>query len=158
MSLLFLYHNPPRFLPRKSRHNDLFIHMLQSLAGLPTLPIYRDSPDFGAVLYSFGAIARTRDHALLALAFQILNDLAFYVRGPPLNRSGLEWILVNGERTFSMVKAIKTDARNRLNNTTLSSLIACKVNIDSKCFELHPPAELLHLAKSATYKSLSKKS
>lgn len=62
------------------------------------------------------------------------------------------------ERTFSMVKAIKTDARNRLNNSTLSSLIACKVNIDKKCFELDPPMELMHLAKSATYKSLSNKS
>ena len=41
------------------------------------------------------------------------------------------------EQTFSMVKAIKTDVRNRLNNTTLSSLVACKVNIDSKCYTVN---------------------
>jgi hypothetical protein len=61
------------------------------------------------------------------------------------------------ERVFSMVKAIKTDARNRLHNTTLSSLVACKVNTDSKCYIHEPPVELLRLAKSATYKSLNTK-
>ena len=59
------------------------------------------------------------------------------------------------ERVFSMVKAIKTDARNRLHNTTLSSLVACKVNTDSKCYDHEPPVELLRLAKSASYIQIS---
>ena len=47
----------------------------------------------------------------------------------------------------------------RLNNTTLSSLVTCKVNIDSKCYELSLPMEFLQLAiKSATYRSLSNNS
>ena len=45
------------------------------------------------------------------------------------------------EQTFSMVKAIKTDVRNRLNNTTLSSLVACKANIDSKCYTVNGTSE-----------------
>ena len=68
----------------------------------------------------------------------------------PHSNAAAEW-------TFSMAKAIKTDARNHLHNTTLSSLVACKVNIDSKCYEHASPMELLQLAKSATYKSLNRK-
>ena len=60
------------------------------------------------------------------------------------------------ECIFSMVKAIKSDARNRLHNSTLSALLASKVNIDGYCYELQPPLELLQMAKSATYKALSK--
>ena len=34
------------------------------------------------------------------------------------------------EHIFSMVKAIKTDSQNRLHNSTLSPLVATKVNFD----------------------------
>ena len=54
-----------------------------------------------------------------------------------------------------MVKAIKTDSRNRLHNSTLSALVATKVNFDSYCYEQQPSAELLQLSKLATYKQLN---
>ena len=47
-----------------------------------------------------------------------------------------------------MVKAIKTDS---LRNSTLSALVATKVNFDRYCYEQQSSAELLWLSKSVTY-------
>ena len=47
-----------------------------------------------------------------------------------------------------IVKAIKTDS---LHNSTLSGLVATKVNFDRYCYEQQSSAELLWLSKSATY-------
>ena len=55
----------------------------------------------------------------------------------------------SAECIFSMVKAIKTDS---LHNSTLSALVATKVNFDRYCYEQQSSAELLWLSnKSATY-------
>ena len=54
----------------------------------------------------------------------------------------------SAECIFSMVKAIKTDS---LHNSTLSALVATKVNFDRYCYEQQSSAELLWLSKSTTY-------
>ena len=51
-----------------------------------------------------------------------------------------------------MIKAIKTDS---LHNSTLSALVATKVNFDRYCYEQQSSDELLWLNKSATYKQLN---
>ena len=43
-----------------------------------------------------------------------------------------------------------TAYRTQVNQKTLSSLLACKLNTDSECFWLEAPIELLRQAKVAT--------
>ena len=56
----------------------------------------------------------------------------------------------NTEIVFSIVRKIITDYRTQLNQETLCSLLACKVNNDSECFQLETPIELLRQAKVTT--------
>ena len=54
------------------------------------------------------------------------------------------------ERVFSVVRKIVTDYQTQMDQSTLCALISCKLNSDSKCFELATPNELLRQAKTAT--------
>ena len=54
------------------------------------------------------------------------------------------------ERVFSIVRKIVTDYRTQMDQSTLCALISCKLNNDSKCFELATPEELLKQARTAT--------
>ena len=50
---------------------------------------------------------------------------------------------------LSVVRKIVTDYRTEMYPSTLCALISCKLNSDSKCFELATPNELLRQAKTA---------
>lgn len=55
----------------------------------------------------------------------------------------------DSERSFSMVRKIDTEDRSHLERTTVASLLALKINIDSECFSFKPPKALLLKNKSA---------
>ena len=54
------------------------------------------------------------------------------------------------ERAFSIVKKINTEFRSELKNDTICSLLACKFNQNSNCFEYSPSIDVLKVAKQAT--------
>ena len=57
----------------------------------------------------------------------------------------------DSERVFSMCRKINTDQRGNLNNDTVCSLLACKINRDEECHEFKPSAELLKKSKTVTW-------
>ena len=57
----------------------------------------------------------------------------------------------SSERTFSMVKKIVTENRTSLNNSTLCSLLSCKINYTKPPSKYTPSKKTLRAAKSATY-------
>jgi hypothetical protein len=54
------------------------------------------------------------------------------------------------ERVFSIVRKIVTDYRTQMDQSTLCALVSCKLNSDSKCYDLVTPDELLKQARTAT--------
>ena len=54
------------------------------------------------------------------------------------------------ERVFSIVRKIVTDYRTQLDQSTLCALVSCKLNSDSRCYDLATPEGLLKQAKTAT--------
>lgn len=61
----------------------------------------------------------------------------------------------DAERSFSKLQRIQQDWRGNLGQKTTTSLMSCKMNEDSECFNLQPTTELLKTAKTACsqYKS-----
>lgn len=57
----------------------------------------------------------------------------------------------SSERSFSMVKKIVTENRMSMNNSTLCSLLSCKINHTGLVSKYTPSKRALRAAKSATY-------
>ena len=55
----------------------------------------------------------------------------------------------DSEQCFSMVRKIDSEERSHLERTTVASLLALKLNVDSMCYNFKPPSDLLKMNKSA---------
>lgn len=57
----------------------------------------------------------------------------------------------SSERAFSMVRKIVTENRTRMDNSTLCSLLSCKINFTAPAHTYVPSTSVLQAAKHCTY-------